>query len=454
MHLRHRLAAAARLALLATAITRPAAGQRPASDTSWVARSALYEVFVQDFSPRGDLRGVIEGLDRIRSSGANVIWVMPVQPVGVENHKGTLGSRYAIRDYLAVDSAYGRAADFRHLVQEAHARGMKVILDWVPDHTAWDNIWVREHPDYYMRDDHGGLVVPRDPQGKPTDWTDVVQLDYGNPALRQAMIAAMRHWLVEFGLDGFRMDVAGFIPYDFWSQAIPALRSSVPRRLLFLAEWGDLAIHRTGFDLTYAWDSYSRLKAVWKGAPASTFVQGELPDMRAMPAGSMRMRFTTNHDETAWDNPPVVIFGGGEGARAAFVAMALLPGRPLLYNGQEVESPAEAGHLRAGGRGMGPAPRGPTPGRSTAGCCSCRRPIPRSLPATSGKSPPALPDDVIAYRRGDAVVLVNARPHEVRAAVTGFAVAGSRDLLTGRTEQDATVTLPAWGAVVLRGRRS
>ncbi|MGE5761392.1 MAG: alpha-amylase family glycosyl hydrolase, partial [Gemmatimonadota bacterium] len=332
------------------ATRRPVAAPMPARttapETSWVARSALYEVNIRDFSPTGDLAGVTRGLDRIAAVGANVVWLMPIYPVGIRNAKGPLGSPYAVRDYRAIDSAFGTAADLRNLVRTVHARGMKLILDWVPDHTAWDHAWIREHPDYYVHDARGAISVPRDRQGKLTDWTDVAQLDYRNPGLRRAMTAAMRYWLDEFGIDGFRVDVAGFVPDDFWREAVPVLRASAGRPILLLAEWGDLEMHRLGFDLTYGWDSYSRLKAVWRGAPADTFVQSELTDLRAMPAGGRRMRFTTNHDETAWDKPPVTLFGGPAGARAAFVAIALLPGRPLIYDGQEVESPQQLGLFR------------------------------------------------------------------------------------------------------------
>jgi glycosidase len=443
------------LALVAghLAVARPAAAQvaapTPAPDTSWVARSALYEVFVQDFSPAGNFRGVIDGLGRIQSTGADVVWLMPIHPIGVVNRKGTLGSPYAARDYRAINPAYGNAADLRALVQAVHGRGMKLILDWVPNHTAPDHAWVKKHPDYYIRNERGEPSVPRDDKGKLTDWTDVVQLDYKNPALRREMIATMQYWLKEFGIDGFRVDVAGFIPYDFWREAVPAVRAAVPRRILLLAEWGDLEMHRAGFDLTYAWDSYDRLKAVWKGAPASTFVQGELADMRAMPPGGMRMRFTTNHDKTAWDDPPVTIFGRGAGARAAFVAIALLPGRPLLYNGQEVESPQKlplferdtirwnqphASQARAFyARVLGLARTNPTL-------------IARDLRALQTSAP----NDVIAYRRGDLIVLVNARPRGLKVTITGFQVVGARDLLSNNPQRSDPIALPAYGAVVLK----
>jgi glycosidase len=425
--------------------------QAPAADTSWVGRSALYEVFVQDFSPSGTFRGLIENLDRIQSAGANVIWLMPIYPIGTLNRKGSLGSPYAVRDYRAINPGYGTEADFRALVEAVHSRGMKLILDWVPNHTSPDNVWVKEHPDYYVRNERGELSVPRDEKGKLTDWTDVAQLDYRNRGLRRAMIENMQYWLREFGIDGFRVDVAGFIPHDFWREAVPALRGAVPRRILLLAEWGDLEMHRSGFDLTYAWDSYDRLKAVWQGAPASTFVEGELPDMKAMPPGGMRMRFSTNHDKTAWEDPPLKVFRGSAGARAAFVAVALLPGRPLLYNGQEIESPQKLGLFE----------RQPIEWKRS-GADTARAfyaavlNLARTEPALIGSDlqpvKTSVPRGVIAYARGDLIVLVNARGRTQRVAVTEFKVDGARDLLSNTVQQGDTIPLPAFGTVVLKRR--
>jgi alpha-amylase len=218
--MRNRIAALA--ACLVMTACKPAE-QRPESviapplapDTSWVTRSAIYQVFVRDFSASGDFRGVIAGLDRIEASGADVIWLMPIHPIGVANRKGTLGSPYAVLDFRGFEPTFGTAEDFHALVEAVHARGMKLILDWVPDHTAPDHPWVTAHPDWYHRDSTGTPRVPADAEGKLTDWTDVVQLDYRNPAVRREMITTMRWWLQEQGIDGFRMDVAGFIPADF-----------------------------------------------------------------------------------------------------------------------------------------------------------------------------------------------------------------------------------------------
>lgn len=455
--MRHRFAiSAAILALVAACqpARTPAPVQAPArADTSWVARSALYEVFVQDFSPSGDFRGVIAGLDRIQGTGANVVWLMPIHPIGIENRKGTLGSPYAARDYRAINPAYGTTDDFRDLVSAVHARGMKLILDWVPNHTAWDAVWVREHPDFHTRNDQGELTVPHDAEGKPTDWTDVAELNYANPALRSAMIEVMRYWLQEFNIDGFRVDVAGFVPYDFWREAVPALRGSVPRRILLLAEWGDLEMHRVGFDLTYGWDGYSRLKAVWKGDSAVTFVRHAMLEADSMPPGGMRLRFTTNHDETSWDKPPVTLFNGSAGARAAFVAIALLPGRPLLYNGQEVESPQVLNLFER----LPVAWEQPGAAAARAFYKQVVELARTDSAFISGDFGPVAVDDsqdVIAYHRHNVVVLVNTRANEVRVTPAVVGLDGARDLLSGRVQHGTAVTLPPYGAVALkRGAR-
>jgi len=432
----------------ATPCIAQASSRVTAPDSSWVRHSAIYEVFVRDFSPSGNFQGVTRGLDRIQAVGANVVWLMPIYPVGIANRKGTLGSPYAVRDYFAVNPEFGTVADFKALVQAVHARGMKLILDWVPNHTAWDNVWVKQHPTFYVRNDSGALTVPRDDKGNLTDWTDVAQLNYKNAEMRRAMIDAMRHWLVQYGIDGFRVDAAGFVPDDFWQEALPQVRASVKRPIMLLAEWGDVKMHRFGFDITYAWDSYSHLKAVWDSVPASRFVEQELADLKTMPPGGMRLRFTTNHDETAWDKPPVARFASPAGARAAFVAMALLPGRPLIYDGQEVESPQKLPLFE----------HDPIvwdqPNASVALAFYKRiEQLIRSDPAFASGSFLAVetsePRDIIAYRRGGAIVLVNARPREMKFTVTGVGVDGLRDQLTRRIQRGASVTLPAFGAVVL-----
>jgi glycosidase len=445
------------LALLTALVLSSACAIAPETGTprsvpghaEFAARTALYEVFVRDFSPAGTLRGVQDGLGRIQAVGAEVVWLMPIHPIGEVERKGPLGSPYSITDYRGIHPDFGDEADFRALVQAVHARGMKLIMDWVPNHTAWDHPWVTEHPEWYARDESGRMTVPRDEQGNLTDWTDVVELDYSHRGLRQAMIAEMRYWLDEFGIDGFRVDVAGMVPDDFWREAIAELRTVGP--ILMLAEWGDVRMHDLGFDLSYPWGSYHRLKEAWRDGPASEFIAAELAELADMPPGGLRMRFTTNHDETAWDEPPVILFGGPAGARAAFVAMALLPGPPLIYNGQEVESP----------QSLGLFVREPVewdqPGADEARAFY-RRVIELSrthddlalggLEAVSTDADA----DVIAYRRNGVVVLVNTRDRPVRVTVPGIDLTGARDLLHGGTHGGGAVELDGHGAAVFEVR--
>lgn len=417
-----------------------------AQNHTWVSRSGLYEIFVQDFSGTGDFKGVTANLGRIAASGANVFWLMPVHPIGLLERKGTLGSPYAVQDYRAINPALGTPDDFKAMVRAAHARGLKVILDWVPNHTAADHAWVTQHPDWYFRDAQGRPSVPRDGSGNLTDWTDVRQLDYHNAELRREMIAIMQWWLDEYGLDGFRVDVAWGPPADFFREAITSLRRHTRRPLLFLAEAQETSLYDAGFDLTYPWPSYNRLKQVWRGMSADSFLRAEASDLAAAGGRGERLRFTTNHDETAWDNPPVTLFGGVPGARAAYVAMALLPGRPLLYNGQEVES---AQKLRLFERD--------TIIWAQADTLGSRRfyhrvvELARSEPFVSGSFQPvttSAPSDVIAYRRGSALILVNPRNHDVSFTVTGRVP--TMDMLTRtRCRCSGTITLPAYGAMVL-----
>jgi glycosidase len=291
------------------------------------------------------------------------------------------------------------------------------------------------------------MTVPLDNDGKVTDWTDVADLDYSNPAMRRAMIDDMRYWLDTYGIDGFRVDVAGMVPDDFWRVAVPELRA-VARPILLLAEWGEPKMHSFGFDLTYAWDSYHRLNDVWQGDSAATFVTREIAELDTLPAGGRRLRFSTNHDETAWDAPPVTLFGDAAGARAAFVTMALLPGTPLIYNGQEVESPQKL-----------PLFEKELIAWQRAGADSARAfyrrviELSRTHQAFASSDLVAVetsaPNDVIAYRRAGVLVLVNTRPAALETTVTGFEVDGSRDLLSETVQRGATVALPPYGAVVL-----
>jgi len=295
----------------------------------WIDEAVVYEVYVRSFTPEGTFSAIIPRLDELQNLGATVLWLMPIHPVGEERKKGELGSPYAIRDYKAVNPRFGTMEDFRALVDSVHARDMKLIIDLVANHTAWDNAWVEANPEWYTTDSTGTMTHP-----EGTDWTDVADLNYDNADMRAAMTDAMRFWVEDVGIDGYRCDVAELVPLDFWEEAIAELRSVKP--VMMLAEGTEPELHRAGFDVTYAWNTYNALKQIWDGAPATTLFDALSEEEAEFPDGAERLRFTTNHDETAWDATPLDLFGGTDGAQAAAVVAATLPGLLLLYNGQEV----------------------------------------------------------------------------------------------------------------------
>ena len=318
---------------LAPVVAQKAGQEAQTSVTSerpkWVSNAVLYEVFVQDFTPEGTFRAMIPRLSELKDLGVTTLWLMPIHPYGVERKKGELGSPYAIQDYFDVNPAFGTKEDFQDLVDAVHAEGMHILIDFVANHTAWDNAWLAKHPTWYTQDSTGTIIHP-----EGTDWTDVADLNYDNPDVRQAMKQALKYWVEAFNIDGYRCDVAEMVPLDFWENAISEVRKIKP--VMMLAEGEDPELHRVGFDLTYSWKLYRALKSVWNGAPASDFVDVLQEQEQLFPEEALRLRFTTNHDETAWDAPPPVLFGGLEGARAASVLMTTIRGVPLLYNGQEV----------------------------------------------------------------------------------------------------------------------
>ncbi|WP_395341554.1 alpha-amylase family glycosyl hydrolase [Ningiella sp. W23] len=294
---------------------------------AWSKDATIYQVNTRQFSPSGDFGGVTKDLARIKAIGSDIIWLMPVHEIGEKNRKGSLGSPYAVKDYYSVNPEFGSADDLKSLIKHAHSLGLKVILDWVPNHTAWDNPLVESHPHWYARDYKGDF--------RPSpwwDWDDIIELDYSQSELRAYMIDALCYWVKEFDLDGFRCDVAGYVPNDFWHQARQAL--SQIKDVFMLAEWEDRDMHAQGFDMTYAWSWNEVMFGI---------AQGELEldklrkyyswNERAWPREAYRMTFVSNHDENAWEGTPVEKFG--DMLCAAIVLSVLGEGMPLIHNGQE-----------------------------------------------------------------------------------------------------------------------
>lgn len=315
-----------------TAVAKPSTD--PAFHPAWSRNSVIYEVNVRQYTPEGTLAALQTHLPRLAALGVDILWLMPVQPIGVKNRKGKLGSYYAISDYTAINPEFGDEAAFKALVDAAHAHGMKVVLDWVANHTAYDHEWVTSHADYYEHKADGSLVNARDNEGRETDWTDVAELDYRNTALRQAMISEMEWWLDRFGIDGFRCDVAGGVPVDFWVAARTALKAVRPD-LFLLAEAEDPRMH-VAFDMTYGWELHHLLNDVAQNKKTTAALAAYFAkDDSVYGLGAYRMYFTSNHDENSWNGSELERMGANHPPSFVLSATAQ-SSMPLLYTGQEV----------------------------------------------------------------------------------------------------------------------
>ena len=292
---------------------------------------AMYQVNPRVFAADHSFNAVTRQLDSIGALGVNVLWFMPVYEIGVEK---SVNSPYCIKDYLSLNPEFGTVKEFDTMVKEAHKRGMSVILDWVANHTSWDSVWMEEHPEWFTRDSLGNIIHPAG-----TGWKDVADLDYDNPEMREAMIDAMKYWVEEHGVDGFRCDAADYVPFDFWQQAVRALREIPGRKLLLLAEGQRKDHFDAGFDMNYAWGYLAALRQVYhKGASVTELIKADSLEYAGLQPGKVKLRFTTNHDE-AVHTPAVVEFDGERGAVAAFVAATYLHGGMLIYDSQEVAFP-------------------------------------------------------------------------------------------------------------------
>jgi glycosidase len=286
----------------------------------------MYEVNLRAFSQSGDIQGVITRLDSIKALSVNVIWLMPIHPIGEIK---SINSPYCVQNYLEVNPEFGSLADLRALTDKAHEKDMAVILDWVANHTSWDNPWI-DSTSWYTRED-GEIISP-----PGTNWSDVADLNYDNQEMRLAMIDALTYWVLEANIDGYRCDAADFIPFDFWQQAIDSLSSITNRELILLAEGARSDHFAAGFQMNYAWDFYNKLKRVYLGESARGLYATHVLEYQNLPAGTHKLRFTTNHDESAWDATPIALFNGIDGALGASLITTYMGGAALLYGSQEV----------------------------------------------------------------------------------------------------------------------
>ena len=300
---------------------------------SWSRSAVLYEVNVRQYTPEGTFAALDSRLPHLDSLGVDVLWIMPVQPIGKLNRKGSLGSYYSVSDYKAFNPEFGSAADFRGFVNDAHRHGKRVVLDWVPNHTSFDHVWVTRHPDWYVHRPDGSISNARDNENHETDWTDVAELDYDKPAMRREMIADMRWWLDSMSIDGFRCDVAGGVPMDFWREARRALTAVKPD-LFMLAEAEDPKLH-AAFDMTYGWELHHLMNDVAQGKKPTADLDAYFARQDSLyPRTAYRMYFTSNHDENSWNGSEFERMGAN--ALPMYVLAATVRGSmPLLYTGQE-----------------------------------------------------------------------------------------------------------------------
>ncbi len=297
----------------------------------WSKNATIYQINTRQFTEEGTFRAAEQHLPRLKELGAVIVWLWPVHEIGVKHRKGSLGSPYAVKDYYSINPEFGSLDDLKHFVCVAHELGMYVILDWVANHTAWDNVLVDEHPEWYARDWKGNF--------RPTpwwDWSDIIDLDYNQPGLRKYMTDALKYWVTEADIDGYRCDVAGFVPTDFWNNVRKELDAIKP--VFMLAEWESRDLYAEAFDMCYAWSWYDAVHniAMGKADVFSLFVYYSWNE-KAYPHDSMRMTFVSNHDKNAAEGTEFEQFGAG--VEAAIVLSVVGEGMPLIYNGQEAGNP-------------------------------------------------------------------------------------------------------------------
>jgi alpha-amylase len=293
----------------------------------WTKNSVLYEVNVRQYTEQGTFNAFAEHLPRLKEIGVDVLWFMPTFPIGIVNHKGELGSYYSVRDFMDVNQEFGTIDDFKSVINKAHELGMHVIMDWVPNHTSWDNKLTVEHPEWYVKDSTGKFTPPLG-----TDWTDVIQLDWSKKELQDYMLTAMKFW-VNSGVDGFRIDHPHNTPKEFWERARTELTAIKP--VLLIGEIEDpTKFLEKGFDMNYAWELYHLMVNIAQGKDSvKTLTKYFKKEGETYPTNVYRLQFLTNHDENSWGGTIDSLMGKSQRAFATLIFTT--PGIPLIYSGQE-----------------------------------------------------------------------------------------------------------------------
>lgn len=292
----------------------------------WTRKAVIYEVNLRQYTKEGTFAAFQEHLPRLKELGVDVLWLMPVHPISEVNRKGTLGSYYAVQDYMAINPEFGTKEDFKKLVDKAHEMGFKVILDWVANHTGCDNVWLKKHPEWYVTDSVGN---PK----SPYDWTDTYELNYDNKEMRAAMTDGLKYWIKEFDIDGYRCDMAHEVPTDFWNDARKSLDSIKPVFMLAESENYDLLEH--AFDANYSWELMHMMSDIAKGEKNAEDIVNYIQKLDTIKCpDAYKMNFLTNHDENSWNGTEFERYG--KGVETFAVLTYTLNGMPMLYTGQEV----------------------------------------------------------------------------------------------------------------------
>ncbi len=301
----------------------------PEVSDAMMENAIIYEANIRQYSVEGSFDAFTKDIPVLKELGVKILWVMPIYPISTTKSKGSLGSYYAISDYTKVNSEFGTIEDFRELVETAHDNGMYVILDWVANHTGWDHVWLKKHPEYYTKDDKGEIT-----HTVGTDWTDVADLNYDNQEMQAAMLEAMKYWVKEEDVDGFRCDVAGMVPVDFWENTVAELKKMKP--VFMLAEGWEPELLENAFDMGYGWDTHHKMNDIAQGKANAIEWDKRMAQIDSMYAkDDILMNFTSNHDENSWNGTVQERMGD---AKELFAALSYVaPGMPLIYSGQEYD---------------------------------------------------------------------------------------------------------------------
>ena len=299
-----------------------------AAHPEWIMQGNIYEVNVRQYTPEGTFNAFAQHLDRLKDMGVQTVWFMPINPISKVDRKGTLGSYYAVADYTAINPEYGTMDDWKKLVTTIHEKGMKVLIDWVPNHTGADHPWLTTHPDFFVKDSTGKAATM-------FDWTDTRVLDFKNNEMQDSMIAAMKYWVTNTGIDGYRVDVAWNVPGEFWKKCIPQLKA-VKNDMFFLAEGDKPYLMTSCFDAYYPWEMFHMMVKVAAGErPAFALDSVKAKYDTVYPKEAIPMYFTSNHDENSWNKSDYGTFPGIVHAPFAVFSQTMGGTIPLVYSGQE-----------------------------------------------------------------------------------------------------------------------